>query len=236
MIRKKDRNNNFVIVFGDIVYYQLGECWSNEVGSNPFVEYDSNNHPSFFEIMFTADDITENKILYPNEDREFITKFQDVEHMKAVGCGTKNIDTINHLLKIGDISTKQLIARYNQNLPMDIQLRLARDDNKEILSELACNINLCVEAMYVLVNDDYGLTRFNLAAIKRNNAIPDSLIEFFATDMNDTRRAIYYKNTTPQYILEYLHCHHNFKSYDKSHFSPALLKILNLEQSFIFNC
>lgn len=234
MIRKKDSNNNFVIVFGDIVYYQLGECWSNEVGANPFVEYDS-DHPSIFEIMFTADEIAENKILFPNEDRKFITKFQDIEHMKAVGCGTKNIDTINHLLKIGNISTKQLIARYNHNLPIDIQLRLAIDDNKEIRSELACNINLCVEAMYVLVNDGYGFTRFNLAAIRRNNAIPDSLIELFTTDTNDVRRAIYHQNTTPQYILEYLHCHNNFKNYDKSHFHPALLKILSLEQSFVFN-
>ena len=229
MIKKKDHNNNFVIVFGDIVYYQ-GECWSNEVGFNPFVEYDS-DEPSFFEIMFTTDEIAENKILYPNEDREFITKFQDTKHMKVVGCGTKNIDTINHLLKIGNIPTKQLLAHYNQNLPIDIQLRLARDDNNKVRSELACNINLCVEAMYVLANDDYELTRFNLVCIKRKNAIPDNLNELFATDTNEIRRAIYYKNTTPQYILEYLHCHNLFKDYNKSHFHPSLHKILKQEQA-----
>ena len=196
MIRKKYHHNDYIVVFGDIIYCQ-GECWSNEVGANPFIDCGNTTINPLWNIMFTVDEISENKNLYPNEDKEFITEFQKIDHMKAVGCGTKNIDTINHLLKIGNISTKQLIARYNHNLPIDIQLRLAIDDNKEIRSELACNINLCVEAMYVLVNDGYGFTRFNLAAIRRNNAIPDSLIELLTADTNDVRRAIYHQNTTP---------------------------------------
>lgn len=183
MIRKKYHHNDYIIVFGDIIYCQ-GQCWSNEKGENPFVNFGQTSIHPLWKIMFTADEIAENKILFPNEDRKFITKFQDIEHMKAVGCGTKNIDTINHLLKIGNISTKQLIARYNHNLPIDIQLRLAIDDNKEIRSELACNINLCVEAMYVLVNDGYGFTRFNLAAIRRNNAIPDSLLKILSLEQS----------------------------------------------------
>ena len=86
--------------------------------------------------------------------------------------------------------------------------------------------------MYILANDDYLLTRFNFAGTKRNNSIPDSSIELFADDEDDIKRVLYYKDNTPQYILEYLHCHNFFKNYDKSHFSPTLLKILNLEQSF----
>lgn len=87
--------------------------------------------------------------------------------------------------------------------------------------------------MYILANDGYEPARFNLAAIKRNKAIPDSLIELFADDEDDIKRILYYKDNTPQYILEYLHCHNSFKNYDKFHFSPTLLKILNLEQSFL---
>ena len=234
MIRKKYHHNDYIIVFGDITYCQ-GQCWSNKVGENPFIDYGQTLINPLWNIMFTADEISENKTLYPNEDREFITDFQKIDHMKAVGCGTKNIDTVNHLLKIGNTSTKRLIAHYNPNLPADIQLRLARDDNKGIRSDLACNINLCVEAMYVLAKDDYELTRSNLARIRRNNSIPDNLIELLATDEADIKRILYYKDTTPQYILEYLHCHNSFKNYDKSHFSPSLLKILNLEQSFVFN-
>lgn len=86
--------------------------------------------------------------------------------------------------------------------------------------------------MHILAKDDYELTRRNLARIRRNNAIPDSLIELLADDEDDIKRILYYKDNTPQYILEYLHCHNSFKNYDKSHFSPTLLKILNLEQSF----
>ena len=231
MIRKKYHHNDYIIVFGDIIYCQ-GQCWSNKIGANPFIDYGNTTTTinPLWNIMFTADEISENKNLYPNEDRELITKFQKIDHMKAVGCGTKNMDTVNHLLKIGNISTKRLIAHYNPNLPIDIQLRLARDDNKEIRSNLACNINLCVEAMSVLVKDDYELTRSNLARIRRNNAIPDSLIELLASDTDDIKRIIYYKETTPQYILEYLHCHNSFKNYDKSHFPPTLLKILKQEQ------
>ena len=235
MIRKKYHHNDYIIVFGDIIYCQ-GQCWSNEKGENPFVNFGQTSIHPLWKIMFTADEISENKTLYPNEDREFITSFQKIDHMKAVGCGTKNIDTINHLLKIGNISTKRLIAHYNPNLPMDIQLRLARDDNKEIRSDLSCNINLCAEAMLVLVKDDYELTRSNLARIRRNNAIPDNLIELLATDEADIKRILYYKDNTPQYILEYLHCHNSFKNYDKSHFPPTLLKILKREQAlFGFN-
>lgn len=239
MIRKKYHHNDYIVVFGDIIYCQ-GQCWSNEVGANPFIDCGNTTiNPlinPLWNIMFTADEISENKTLYPNEDREFITDFQKIDHMKAVGCGTKNIDTINHLLKIGNTPTKRLIAHYNPNLPTDIQLKLARDDNKEIRSDLACNINLCAEAMLVLVKDDYELTRSNLARIRRNNAIPDNLIELLATDEANIKRILYYKNTTPQYILEYLHCNNSFKNYDKSHFSPTLLKILKREQAlFGFN-
>lgn len=235
MIRKKYHHNDYIVVFGDIIYCQ-GQCWSNEKGANPFVNFGQTLIHPLWKIMFTADEISENKTLYPNEDREFITDFQKIDHMKAVGCGTKNIDTINHLLKICNTSTKRLIAHYNPNLPVDIQLRLARSDNKEIRSDLACNINLCVEAMSVLVKDGYELTRSNLARIRRNNAIPDNLIELLATDDADIKRILYYKDTTPQYILEYLHCHNSFKNYDKSHFSPTLLKILKQEQAlFGFN-
>lgn len=235
MIRKKYHHNDYIIVFGDIIYCQ-GECWSNKVGENPFIDDGQTRINPLWDKMFTADEISENKTLYPNEDKEFITDFQKIDHMKAVGCGTKNIDTINHLLKIGNTPTKRLIAHYNPNLPIDIQLRLARSDNQEIRSYLACNINLCVEAMYILAKDDFELTRRNLARIRRNNAIPDSLIELFADDEDDIKRILYYKDNTPQYILEYLHCHNSFKNYDKSHFSPTLFKILNLEQSFVFNC
>lgn len=230
MIRKKYHHNDYIIVFGDIIYCQ-GQCWSNENGANPFVDFGQTNIHPLWKIMFTADEISENKTLYPNEDKEFITSFQKIDHMKAVGCGTKNMDTVNHLLKIGNVPAKRIIAHYNPNLPIDIQLRLARDDNKEIRSDLACNINLCVEAMSVLVKDDYELTRSNLARIRRNNAIPDSLIELLANDEDDIKRILYYKDNTPQYILEYLHCNNSFKNYDKSHFPPALLKILSLEQS-----
>lgn len=231
MIRKKYHHNDYIVVFGDIIYCQ-DQCWSNKVGANPFIDCGNTTINPLWNIMFTADEIAENKTLYSNEDREFITDFQKIDHMKAVGCGTKNIDTINHLLKIGNTSTKRLIAHYNPNLPTDIQLKLARDDNKEIWSDLACNINLCVEAMYILAKDDYELTRRNLARIRRNNAIPDSLIELLANDEDDIKRILYYKDNTPQYILEYLHCHNSFKNYERSHFSPALLKILSLEQSF----
>lgn len=234
MIRKKYHHNDYIVVFGDIIYCQ-GQCWSNEVGANPFVDCGETLINPLWKTMFTADEISENKTLYPTEDRELITSFQKIDHMKAVGCGTKNMDTVNHLLKIGNISTKRLIAHYNSNLPIDIQLKLARSDIQEIRSDLACNTNLCVEAMHILAKDDYELTRRNLARIRRNVPIPNSLMELFADDEDDIKRILYYKDNTPQYILEYLHCHNTFKNYDKSHFHPALLKILSLEQSFAFN-
>ena len=68
MIGKKYHHNDYIIVFGDIIYCQ-GQCWSNEKGANPFVDYGQTLINPLWDIMFTADEISENKALYPNEDR-----------------------------------------------------------------------------------------------------------------------------------------------------------------------
>lgn len=54
MIRKKYHHNDYIIVFGDIIYCQ-GQCWSNENGANPFVNFGQTNIHPLWNIMFTAD-------------------------------------------------------------------------------------------------------------------------------------------------------------------------------------
>ena len=186
-----------VVVFGDVIVVDTQYYNSEDLESHLFSHYpllDLGEIKETFEL---------NQSKFPNESNDLITKLDkfSLTQLIAIEAGTKNKETMVKITQYKELLPRCTLARCN-DLDGDLQLVLASDNHQNVLSSLALNKALTMDAFKALVKNADLTTKEILALRLTTN---DKMLEILAKDENkEVRRTVYQTQGLNQYLKEYL--------------------------------